>query len=169
MTVSMHSASVPVLKQMLGSLDALLAKMQAHATEKKVDPAVFLQARLSPDMFALSRQVQIACDFARGLAARLAEVPVPGNEDKEQSVAELSALIGRTLAFLDSLTPEQFADSATRIIVIRPGTPKERSFSGQQYLFSYGLPQFFFHVTTAYALLRHNGVEVGKRDYMGAY
>ena len=118
-------------------------------------------------MFALTRQVQIACDFARGVSARLAGVDVPTNDDKEASFADLRALIARTRGFLDGLTPAQFDTSAAREIVTRPGTPKEKRFIGSAYLLSYGLPQFFFHVTTAYALLRHNGVEIGKKDYMG--
>lgn len=169
MSTNLYEASVPVMKQMLGSLDALLAKALVHAQEKKFDVAVLLGARLYPDMFPLTRQVQIACDFARGVTARLAGVPVPTNDDHEQTVEELQALIARTLVSLDSLNAAQFVGSEEREIVIRPGTPKERRFTGKAYLFSYGIPQFFFHVTTAYALLRHNGVEVGKRDFMGNY
>ena len=169
MTISMYTASVPVFTQLLGSLSGLLKKAEAHATERKFDPAVLLQSRLYPDMFALAKQVQVACDFARGLSARLAGVDVPGNDDREQSFDELQALIARTLAFIGGLSPAQFDASAQREIVTRPGTPKEKRFTGAAYLTSYGLPQFFFHVTTAYALLRHNGVEVGKRDYMGVY
>ena len=169
MTYPLYTASVPVFKQMLGSLNGLLEKARAYCAEKKIEPGALLGARLFPDMFPMSRQVQIACDFARGVAARLAGVAVPANEDKEQSLEELQALVARTLAFLDSLTPAQFEGSEVREIVTRPGTPKERKFTGQSYLLSYGLPQFFFHVTTTYALLRHNGLEVGKKDYMGAY
>jgi hypothetical protein len=169
MTISMYTASVPVFKQMLGSLGDLLKKAEAHATARKIEPTALLQARLYPDMFALAKQVQVACDFARGVSARLAGVDVPGNDDKEETFADLQALIARTLAFIDGLAPAQFDASAEREIVTRPGTPKEKRFTGVAYLLSYGLPQFFFHVTTAYALLRHNGVEVGKRDYMGAY
>ena len=169
MTLSMYTASVPVFKQMLGSLGGLLNKAEAYATERKIEPAVLLQARLFPDMFALAKQVQVACDFARGVSARLAGVEVPGNDDKEQTFADLQALIARTLAFIDGLRPAKFEGSAEREIVTRPGTPKEKRFTGEAYLLTYGLPQFFFHVTTTYALLRHNGVEVGKRDYMGTY
>lgn len=169
MSLSMHAASVPVFQQMLGSLNELIAKAEAHATEKKLEPDALLRARLFPDMFPLIRQVQIACDFAKGVSARLAAADVPVYEDKEQTFAELQALVAKTLAFIGSLPASAFDGSETREIVIRPGTPKERRFAGQAYLLSYGLPQFFFHVTTAYALLRHNGVEVGKRDYMGKY
>jgi hypothetical protein len=120
-------------------------------------------------MFPLIKQVQIAADFARGIAARLAGVEVPAYESQEQSFADLDALMTRTLAFLAQLNAEQFVGSESKEIVLRPGTPKEKRLSGQAYLSHYGLPQFFFHVTTTYALLRHNGVEIGKRDYMGAY
>jgi uncharacterized protein len=169
MTLSMHAASVPVFSQMLGSLDALLGKAEAHAADRKIDADALLQARLFPDMFPLLRQVQIACDFAKGVSARLAGAEVPVYDDKEQTFAELRALVARTLAFIGGLDPAQFDGSESREIVLRPGTPKERRIAGQAYLLGYGLPQFFFHVTTAYALLRHNGIEVGKKDYMGAY
>jgi hypothetical protein len=165
----MYSASIPVLLQMLGSLDGLLVKAHAHADAKGIAPDALLQARLSPDMFPLSRQVQVACDFARSVPARLIGVDVPAYDDNERDFVQLRARIARTLAFLGGLTPEEFLGSESREIVLRPGTPKERTMSGQAYLLSYGLPQFFFHVTTAYALLRHNGVQVGKKDYMGVY
>lgn len=167
MTISMHQASVPVFKQMLNSLSNVLAKAEAHATAKQIEPAVFLQARLYPDMFSLVRQVQIAADFAKGVSARLAGVEVPSYDDNEQSFADLKSRISRTLQFIDSLDPAKFTNAAGAEIVLRPGTPKEKKFSGADYLFSYGIPQFFFHVTTAYAILRHNGVEIGKGDFMG--
>lgn len=169
MTISMHAASVPVFKQMLGSLAALLDKAGSHAEARKIAPEVLLQTRLFPDMFPLVRQVQIACDFAKGVTARLAGAEVPAYDDAEQSFEELRTRIDRTIAFIDSFDAAAFDGSEAREIVTRPGTPKERRFNGQDYLLGYGLPQFFFHVTTAYALLRHNGVDVGKRDYMGAY
>ncbi|HVR81752.1 MAG TPA: DUF1993 domain-containing protein [Luteimonas sp.] len=169
MTNPMYATSVPLLKQMLGGLDALLSKAEAHATEKKIDPNALLQARLFPDMFPFTRQVQIACDFAKSIPARLAGADVPAYDDSEQSFPELRARIAKTLAFIDGLDAAQFEGGAQREIVLRPGTPKERKLDGQAYLLAYGLPQFFFHVTTAYALLRHNGVEIGKKDYMGAY
>jgi hypothetical protein len=169
MTLSLYDASVPVFKQMLGGLADVLGKAQASAAARKFEPAALIQARLYPDMFPLSKQVQIACDFARGVSARLAGADVPVYEDKEGTFDELRALIARTLAFVDSFDAFRFDASETREIVLRPGTPKERRLNGTNYLLSYGLPQFFFHVTTAYALLRHNGVEIGKRDYMGAY
>lgn len=169
MTDAMYASSIPVFRQMLGSLADILGKAEAHATEKKIEPTAFTQARLFPDMFPLSKQVQVACDFARGVSARLAGVEVPKYDDNEQTFDELRALIARSISFVEDFTPAQMEGSAQREIVVRPGTPKERRFNGQAYLLSYGLPQFFFHVTTAYALLRHNGIEIGKRDYMGQF
>jgi hypothetical protein len=167
MTISMYNASVPVFKQMLNSMSKVLAKAEEHAKEKKIDPAVFLQARLYPDMFPLLRQVQIAADFAKSISARLANVDVPAYEDNEQSFAELQARIRTTLTFIDSLQEARFGGAESREIILRPGTPKEKKMTGLAYLLNYGLPQFFFHTTTTYAILRHNGVEVGKGDFMG--
>ena len=169
MTIWMYSASVPVFVQILGGLDAVLAKTEAHVAARKIEPDALLRARLFPDMFALTRQVQVACDFAKSVSARLAGVNVPAYDDSEQTFPELRERIARTLAFIQGLDAGQFAGSEGREIVLRPGTPKERKLDGQAYLLAYGLPQFFFHVTTAYALLRHNGVELGKKDFMGTY
>ena len=169
MTLSMYQASIPVFKQLLGGLSAVLAKAEAHASAKKIDPNALLQARLYPDMFPLLRQVQVACDFAKSVSARLAGVEVPSFEDQEASFADLQSRIAKTLAFIDSLTTAQMAGSETRQIVTQAGTPKEKIFTGESYLLNYGLPHFFFHTNTAYAVLRHNGVEVGKKDYIGTY
>ncbi|MFZ3283613.1 DUF1993 domain-containing protein [Pseudomonas sp.] len=169
MTISLYAASVPVFQQMLNALSDVLKKAEAHATEKNIDPNALLQARLFPDMFPLTRQVQIAVDFAKGVSSRLAEIEVPKYDDTETTFAELQALIAKVLAYIGEIKPEQIDGKEGIEIVTRPGTPKEKRFSGQAYLLTYGLPQFFFHVTTTYALLRHNGVEVGKRDYMGAF
>lgn len=169
MTRQMYTHSVPVFKQMLTALKAILAQAGEHAAAKSIDPDALLQARLYPDMFPLLKQVQIAADFSRGIAARLAGIEVPSYEGQEKTFADLDALLTRTLSFLDSVNAEQFEGSETREIVLRPGTPKEKKLSGDAYLANYGLPQFFFHVTTAYAILRHNGLAIGKRDYMGAY
>jgi len=169
MTLSMYQASVPVFKQMLGGLSGVLAKAEAHAVARKIDPVVLLQSRLYPDMFALLRQVQVACDFAKSVSARIAGVDVPSFEDKEESFADLQDRIVKTRAFIDSLTAAQIDGSEERRIVTQAGTPKEKIFSGQSYLLNYGLPHFFFHTTTAYAILRHNGVEVGKKDFIGSY
>ena len=169
MSISMYAASVPVFKQMLGSLVAILEKADTYCADRKIEPAVLLQTRLFPDMLPLVRQVQIACDFATGITARLAGDEAPTYDDNEQSLEQLKERLQRTIAFLDSVDASRFEGSEQREIVTRPGNPKERRFSGQDYLLTYGLPQFFFHMTTAYALLRHNGLEIGKRDYMGAY
>lgn len=168
-SVPMYQASVPVFRQMLSALSDILARAAVHAETRKVDQAVLLQSRLALDMFPLVRQVQIACDFARSVSARLAEVEVPAYDESEQDVAGLQARIASTVAFLDSLGEAQFEGSDALEIVLRPGTPKEKKLSGRAYLLNYGLPQFFFHVTTAYNLLRHNGVEIGKKDFMGSY
>ncbi len=167
MTPYMHTTSIPVFQQMLGALSNVLGKAQAHASAKNIDPQALLQARLYPDMLPMIRQVQIACDFAKGVAARLAGVEVPAMADEEQTFEHLQARIAKVLAFIGGLDTAAFEQAATREIVTQAGTPKEKRFTGQSYLLTYGLPHFFFHTTTAYALLRHNGVEVGKKDYLG--
>ena len=169
MTSSMYTHSVPVFKQMLTALKTILAQASAHATDKAIEPDALLQARLAPDMFPLLKQVQIAADFSRGVTARLAGVDVPVFAGDEKTFADLDGLLAQTLAFLDSVDAAQFAGKEGAEIVLRPGTPKEKKLSGQVYLASYGLPQFFFHVTTAYDILRHNGLPIGKRDFMGTY
>jgi hypothetical protein len=169
MTSPMYANSVPVFKQLLTAMRAMLVQAQEHAAAKPFDPDALLQARLYPDMFPLLKQVQIAADFARGVAARLAGVEVPLYEGKEQTFADLDALLKQTLEFLDSVSPAQFEGRESAEIVLRAGTPKEKKLSGQAYLSNYGLPQFLFHVTTTYAILRHNGLPIGKRDFMGAY
>lgn len=169
MTTYMYKTSIPVFKQLLNSLSAILTKAEAFATERKFEPTVLLDARLFPDMFPLIRQVQVATDFAKSVSARLAGVEVPVYDNNEQTFADLQARIGKTLSFIEGVTPAQFEGSEMREIVLRSGTPKEKKMAGHIYLFNYGLPQFFFHVTTAYAILRHNGLEVGKGDFMGAY
>ncbi len=169
MTSSLYLTSQSVFNQMLGGLNNVLTQAEAHSVARKIEPQALLQARLFPDMFSLLRQVQVACDFAKSVSARLAGVEVPSFADTESSFADLKARIAQTLAFVASLSPQQFEGSATREIVTQAGTPKEKRFSGQSYLLNYGLPHFFFHVTTAYAILRHSGVEVGKKDYVGTY
>ena len=169
MTISLYAASIPVYKQMLNSLADILKKAEAHATAKNIDPNALLQARLYPDMFALLRQVQVACDFARSAAARLSNTDIPKVADDQQTFADLQKLLADALTFLDTATPARIDGQESREIITRPGTPHERKFTCQTYLLTYALPQFFFHVTTAYAILRHNGVEIGKKDYMGAY
>jgi len=169
MTSPMYINSVPVFKQLLTALKAILTQADAHAVASSIEPDAFLQARLYPNMFPLVKQVQIAADFARGISARLAGVDVPTYEGKEKSFADLGGLLAQTLEFIGSVDSSKFEGSETNEIVLRPGTPKEKKLSGQAYLANYGLPQFLFHVTTAYAILRHNGVPVGKRDFMGLY
>ena len=169
MTSAMYTNSVPVFKQLLAALTAILAKADAHAVANSIEPDAFLQARLYPDMFPLLKQVQIAADFARGISARLAGVDVPVYEGKEKTFADLEGLLARTMGFLNSVSSAKFEGSETKEIVLRPGTPKEKKLSGQVYLANYGIPQFLFHVTTAYSILRHNGLPIGKRDFMGEY
>ena len=169
MNSPMYTHSVPVFSQMLTALKAMLGQVEAHVAASAIEPDAFLQARLFPDMFPLVKQVQTAADFARGISARLAGADVPAYDGKENSFADLDALLARTVTYLHSLNAAQFNGSESREIVLRPGTPKEKKLSGQTYLANYGSPQFFFHVTTAYAILRHNGIAIGKRDYMGAY
>lgn len=168
MTISMYSASVPVFKQLLSSLSDILIKA-ASGSNNEINPETLLHARLFPDMFDFTRQVQIATDFAKGVTARLAGLDVPVYEDNETTFAELQTRVTKTLQFISSIPAEKIDGSEEREIITRPGTPKEKKFNGQSYLLHYGLPQFFFHITTAYAILRSNGIEIGKRDYMGTF
>ena len=164
----LYIGSVPVFRKMLTAFDAILTRTEKHVEEKKLDPDAFLQARLFPDMFTFVRQVQIACDFAKSVPARLAGAEVPSYEDNERTFADLHARVKKTLEFIAGIDEAKFAGAENREIVLRPGTPRERRFDGgEAYLFAYGIPQFFFHIATAYGLLRHNGVELGKMDYMG--
>jgi hypothetical protein len=169
MTSPMYINSVPMFKQLLTALKAILVEGHAHVVANSIEPDAFLQARLYPNMFPLVKQVQIATEFARGISARLAGVAVPIYEGKEKSFADLDALLAKTLDFIDSADPSKFEGSETKEVVLRPGTPKEKKLTGQAYLTHYGLPQFLFHVTTSYAILRHNGLPIGKRDFMGVY
>ncbi len=166
MGIAMYAASIPVLKQNLKSLASVLVKAEAHAVTKKIDPAIFLAARLFPDMFPVRKQVQVATDQAKGCAARLAGIEIPTYEDNEASFEELAARIAKTIAFLDSIRTEQIDGSEERDIVLQAG-PHTLQFKGQGYLTNWVLPNFFFHVTTAYAILRHNGVELSKQDFLG--
>lgn len=167
-TFSIYSASIPVFKQILNSLHNILDKAEAHAADKKIDPAALLQFRLFPDMLPFTRQIQIACDFAKGAAARLGGLDVPSYDDKEVTFAELKERIQKTLAYIDSVPQDTIEGSETRAITTGSGE-KTKHFTGQTYLFHYALPHFFFHATTAYDILRHNGVEVGKKDFIGSY
>jgi hypothetical protein len=167
MVVSMYAASVPCFAKSLRALDGILLKAQAHAEAKKIDPLVLLSSRLFPDMFALTRQVQIASDHAKGATARLAGIEVPKYEDGEQSFQDLRDRISRTLAFIESVDAALIEGSENRQIALKVGA-HELSFQGMDYLLGFALPNFHFHVVTVYNILRHNGVEIGKRDYLGA-
>jgi hypothetical protein len=162
----MYQASVPVFVKMLTNLKGVLQKAAAHAQARKIDEAVLVNARLYPDMLPLSKQIQIASDFARGTAARLAGAEPPSYEDNEKTLAELMARIDRTIEFLRTKKAGEVDGSEGREIM-RPVRGEPHKFSGVNYLLQYALPNFFFHATTAYAILRHNGVEVGKQDYIG--
>ena len=168
MSLTMYQASIPVFVRMLGNLSVILDKAAAHAEAKKIDPAIFVNARLAPDMFPLSRQVQIATDMVKGCAARLAGIEVPSYEDNETTFPELQARIAKTKAFLQSVSALQIDGSEDRKITLKFGS-RELNFLGQAYLLDFVLPNFHFHLTTTYAILRHNGVEVGKKDYTGDY
>jgi len=166
MTLSMYQASVPVFLRGLENLATILAKGAAHAEAKKIDPAVFVNARLAPDMFALARQVQIAADAAKGCTARLAGAEVPSYQDTETTFPELQARVAKTIAFVKGFTAAQVDGSEERSVTLKI-RGEDIKFRGQDYLFKLTLPNFYFHVTTTYDILRHNGVELGKMDYLG--
>lgn len=166
MTISMYSASVPTFIRTLTNLAGILEKAQAHAETKKIKPEVLLNARLFPDMFALTRQVQITSDFAKGTVARLAGIEPPSYADTESSFAELIARVQKTVDFLKTIKADQIDGSENRDIVLKMHTG-ELKFKGEAYLTQFSLPNFYFHATTAYAILRHNGIEIGKMDFIG--
>ena len=168
MSLSLYDLSVPVFVQSLEALAAVMKKAAVHAEARKIDPQVFLTARLFPDMFALTRQVQLASDFAKGGAARVAGVDVPSYADTEASFDELDARIRRTVSFITSIPKEKFVGAEGRDITV-PMRPEPRVFNALVYLRHGALPNFFFHTTTAYDILRHNGVELAKRDFLGVY
>ncbi len=166
MSISMYQASVPRFINILGNLSAILDKAQAHVDAKKLDETALTGFRFYPDMLPMARQVMIVTDTAKGLAARLAGVDIPVYEDTEKTLAELKARIAKTVAYLQSFKPAQIDGTEDKEIVIKRGD-KETRYSGQQFLLGHAVPNFYFHVTTTYAILRHNGVEIGKRDYLG--
>jgi uncharacterized protein len=166
MKISMYQASAPRFANALRNLSAILDKAQAHAEAKKLDPAVLGSLRLIADMFPLARQVQVACDTAKGAVARLAGAEIPKYEDTEQTLAELKARIARTLDFVASVPAAKIDGSEEREVVMKM-RGQDVKFSGLQYLFGHAWPNFYFHVTTAYNILRANGVELGKRDFIG--
>jgi uncharacterized protein len=166
MKMSMYQASLPLFKRMLTNLAAILAKGAAYAEARKIDPEVLVNARLFPDMFPLSRQVQIASDSVKGCAARLAGQEIPKYEDNEKTFPELIARVNKTIAYIDTFKPEDIDGSEDKAITI-PLRSGDLHFDGMTYLLHFALPNFYFHVTTAYNILRHCGVEVGKMDFLG--
>lgn len=168
MSLTMYQASIPVFVHMLGNLSAILDKASAHAEAKKIDPSIYINARLAPDMYPLSRQIQIATDMAKGCAARLAGIDVPSYEDNETTFPDLQARIAKTVAFVQSVSAEQINGSEERQVTLKL-RGKDVSFLGQPYLLYFVLPNFYFHITAAYAILRHNGLEIGKMDFIGNY
>jgi len=162
----MYQASAPRFANILRNLSAILDKAEAHCAAKKIDPASLTAFRLFPDMFPFTRQVQIACDTAKGAVARLAGAEIPKHEDTEQTFAELKARIAKTLDFVESVPAAKIDGSEEKEIVLQMRSG-ERRFKGQQYLLGHAYPNFYFHVTTAYNILRHNGVELGKADFIG--
>ena len=166
MKISMYQASVPTFILMLNNLSAILEKAAAQAEVKDIDPAVLINSRLYPDMYPLASQVQIATDNAKGCAARLAGVEPPKYEDNEASFAELIGRIRNTVEYLTAFKPEQIDGSEDKTVVLNFRTGN-RTFVGLPYLLNYVLPTIYFHITTAYGILRHNGVELGKLDYLG--
>ena len=166
MTISMYQASIPRFVNILGNLSNILDKAQAHVDARKIDPTVLTTYRLFPDMLPMTRQVQIACDTAKGLAARLAGVEIPVYEDDEKTLADLKARIAKTIAFIETVTAKQIDGTEDKDIAIKRGD-KETHYKGMQFLLGHAVPNFYFHVTTTYNILRHNGIEIGKRDYLG--
>jgi len=166
MSLTMHQASIPAFVRMLNNLAAILEKAAAWAEARKIDPSVLVNARLAPDMAPLKAQVFIATDQAKGCAARLAGQEVPSYPDVETTLPELIARLRKTVEFISSVPAERFEGAEDRTISLKAG-PRELTFSGRDYLFGFVIPNFYFHVTTAYAILRHNGLEIGKMDYIG--
>lgn len=167
MKISVHALSIDIFTNVLGNLSAILEKGTALATAKKFDSSVLVTARLAPDMLPLAKQVQIACDTAKNGAARLAGLEAPRFEDNEKTIEELRTRIARTIDYLKSIPPRAFEGAEERDIKV-PAGERTLEFKGLAYLQRWALPNVFFHVTTAYNILRHNGVEIGKRDYLGS-
>ncbi|MEX2164570.1 MAG: DUF1993 domain-containing protein [Sulfuricaulis sp.] len=168
MTPSMYHASIPAFIRMMGNLAEVLKKGATHATSRKIDPTVLINSRLFPDMLPLARQVQIASDTAKGCAARLAGQEPPKFEDNESTFPELLARTDKTVAFLKTFKPGQIDGTEDKTIHLKIGG-ESLTFKGMPYLLNFVLPNFYFHVTTAYDILRHNGVELGKKDYLGKF
>lgn len=168
MTISMYKATVPVFIHMLGNLLVILDKGAAYAESKKIDPAVLLNSRLYPNMFTFTRQVQIATDAVKGCAARLAGQEPPSYPDNEASFPALKARVEKTISFLKTFKPEQIDGSEEKSVSLKVGG-QPMTFQGLAYLQHYVLPNLYFHTTTAYGILRHNGVELAKKDYLGKF
>jgi uncharacterized protein len=168
MPISMYQASIPHFVRMLGNLSAILDKASAHAEAKNIDQTVFINARLAPDMYPLSRQIQVSADMAKACAARLAGIEIPRYEDSETTLADFKARIAKTVAFLHSVSADQIDGSEDRTVTIKM-YDQTVVYTGQHYLLEIIIPHFYFHVTTAYAILRHHGVDIGKRDYIDNY
>ena len=166
MTISMYQASVPRFVNILDNLANILDKAQAHVDARKLDAATLTSYRLFPDMLPMSTQVQIACDTAKGVVARLAGVEIPAYEDNEKTLADLKARVAKTIAFIQTMKPGQIDGTEDKEIVVKR-RDKETRYKGMQFLLGHAIPNFYFHVTTTYNILRHNGIELGKRDYLG--
>lgn len=166
MSLSMYQISIPVFIRQLSNLSAILKKAEEHALARKIEAEVFINARLAPDMFPLSRQVQIATDGAKGCAARLAGVEVPSYPDTEKTFPELQARIAKTIEFLKTFNAKQIDGSEERKVTLKL-RGQDTTFSGQPYLLNFVLPNLYFHITTTYAILRHNGLDIGKKDFIG--
>ena len=166
--MSFYDAVVPAYLQMLNSLTGLLTKAEAHCAAKKVDPSVLLGSRLFPDMLPLSKQIQLVSDFAAKGCARLTHSEVPSTPDTETSFAELKQRLAKTIDYVKSFKPAQFEGADTKDVTFPMGPDKTMTLKGQQFISNFSLPQFYFHAAIAHGILRHNGVEIGKRDYMGA-
>ena len=165
MPVSLYDIAVPSYQKHLHALDGILDKAAGYAAAKKIKPEALLNARLYPDMFELTRQIQACSDFSKNSCARLAGVDAPSMPDTEATIPELKARIDKTIAFLDTLKPEQFEGAEDRVFTIKVG-PNDMTFNGRDYLLHFALPNFYFHAATAYGILRHNGLDIGKRDFM---
>ena len=165
--MSFYDGSVPAFLQILGSLTGILTKAEAHCKAKNIQPDVLLGARLYPDMLPLSRQIQLACDFATKGCARLTQSEVPSTPDTEKTFDELKARLGKTAYYVKAFKPAQFDGADARDVTFPAGPDKTMTVKGQQFLSHFALPNFYFHAATAHDILRHNGVEIGKRDFLG--
>lgn len=166
MNISMYQASVPRFVNILSNLMNIIDKAQAHVDAKKIDPATLTTYRLFPDMLPMTTQVRIACDAAQGVVARLAGIEIPVDEDNDKTLVDLKARIAKTIAFIQAVVPTQIDGTEDKEIVTKRGD-KETHYKGMQFLLGHAVPNFYFHITTTYNILRHNGIEIGKRDFLG--